>query len=97
MVRTVRGISGFGKSVSQRTNLDIIHDKHESNEARLRAVVEKFLTKQRLPLRARRVNLYSQPQQKSASWNRVIWALHCIDEIGKAQQIRNYAEPQEGM
>ena len=95
-------IPGFGDRVSQRTNLDIIHDEHESDEARLRAVVEEFLTKQtalkpRLLLHTWRMNLYPQPRQKSASWNRVIWALYCIDEIDKAQQIRSYAEPQEGM
>ena len=89
-----RGIRGFGDRFSQRTNLDIIHDEHDSDEARLRAVVEEFLPKQRI---LRRRILDPQPRRKSASWNSVIWALYCIDEIGKAQQIRSYAEPKKGM
>ena len=62
-----------------RTNLDRIHDEHESDEARLRAVVEKFLS------------------QRPSSWREVIWALYCADEIDKAQQIRSYAEPLQGV
>ena len=31
------------------------------------------------------------------SWRTVIWALFCANEIDKAQQIRNYAEPLEGI
>ena len=61
------------------TNLDRIHDEHESDVARLRAVVEEFLT------------------LKAPSWKRVIWALYRIDEIDKAQQIRSYAEPPQGI
>ena len=73
------------------TYLDRIHDEHESDEARLRAVVEKFLTnRDRLRRRRRRQS------QKSPSWRRVIWALYCIHEIDKAQQIRSYAEPLQG-
>ena len=64
-----------------RTNLDRIHDEHESDEARLRAVVEEFLTGSHRPI----------------SWRSVIWALYCIDEIDKAQQILSYAEPLQGM
>ena len=63
------------------TNLDRIHDGHESDEARLRAVVEKFL----------------REPWSSPSWRNVIWALHCEDEIDKAQQIMSYAEPLGGM
>ena len=63
------------------TNLDRIHDGHESDEARLRAVVEKFLREPR----------------SSPSWKNVIWALYCEDEIDKAQQIMSYAEPLGGM
>ena len=65
---------------SEHTNLDRIHDEHESDEARLRAVVERFLTDNWRP-----------------SWRGVIWALYCADEIDKAQQIRSYAEPLQGV
>ena len=66
------------------TNLNIIHDKHESDEARLRAVVDEFLTKT--------VTFRGGP-----SWRRVIWSLYCAHEIDKAQQISGYAEPLQGM
>ena len=66
--------------VSDYINLDRIHDEHESDEARLRAVVEEFLT-----------------VHWRQSWRRVIWTLYRADEIDKAQQIRSYAEPQQGM
>ena len=76
------------------TNLDRIHDEHESDEAQLRAVVKEFLTKSdgswslALPM---------MQSQKSQTWRRVIWALYCTHEIEKAQQIRSYAEPLQGM
>ena len=69
----------FGESDPKHTNLDRIYDEHESDEARLRAVVEQYLYR---PVR---------------SWRRVIWALYCIDELDKAQKIRSYAEPLQGM
>ena len=31
------------------------------------------------------------------SWRVVIWALYCANEIDKAQQIRSYAEPLQGI
>ena len=58
-------------------NLDRIRGKYESNEARLRAVVEE--------------------SWYTLSWRKVIWALYCANEIDKAQQIRSYAEPLQGM
>ena len=79
------------------TSLDRIHDEHESDEARLRAVVEKFLTKSD---RSRMLTLQLMRRRKSQrnpTWRRVIWALYCIHEIDKAQQIRSYAEPLQGM
>ena len=62
------------------TNLDRIHDEHESDEARLRAIVERVLT-----------------ENWRSPWRQVIWALYCADEIDKAQQIRSYAEPLQGV
>ena len=82
------GISGFGDRVSERTNLDRIHDEHKSNVARLRAVVEEFLDTS--------ISRFGRIS-KAPSWKSVIWALYRIDEIDKAQQIRSYAEPLEGM
>ena len=63
------------------TNLDRIDFEHETDEARLRAVVEEFLTADDyFPL-----------------WRKVIWVLYRVDEIDKAQQISSYAEPLQGM
>ena len=75
------------------TNLDRIHNFYDSDEARLRAVVEEFLTKTD---RSRRVALQWRQSQKR-SWRRIIWALYCMNEIDKVQQIRSYAEPLQGM
>ena len=66
------------------TNLDRIHDEHESDEARFRAVVEEFLTK-------------IDTIKGRPSWKRVIWSLYCVHETDKAQQIGSYAEPLQGM
>ena len=77
-----------GRCDPPRTNLDRIHDQHESDMARLGAVVEEFLD-------TGISRLGEIP--KAPSWKRVIWALYRIDEINKAQQIRSYAEPLEGM
>ena len=60
-----------------RIHLDRILDEYESDEARLRAVVEE--------------------SWRTLSWRAVIWALYCVNEIDKAQQIRSYAEPLQGM
>ena len=59
------------------TDLDRIFDEYESDETRLRAVVEE--------------------SWRTLSWRVVIWALYCANEIDKAQQIRSYAEPLQGM
>ena len=69
---------------TKRTTLDRIHDEHKSDEARLRAAVEEFLTK-------------TDTRRGRPSWRRVIWALYCVNEIDKAQQISSYAEPLQGM
>ena len=68
------------------TNLDRIRDTHDSDEARLREVVEEFLT-----------GTGSLSWMGPPTWRRVIWALYCAEEIDKAQQIRSYAEPLQGM
>ena len=60
------------------TNLDRIRDTYKSDEARLRAVVEKSLPK------------------LGGSWRPVIWALYCVGEIDKAQQVSSYAGPMQG-
>ena len=76
-----------GRCDPPHTNLDRIHDQHESDGARLRAVVEEFLYTG--------IRRFGEIP-KARSWKRVIWALFRIDEIDKAQQIRSYAEPLEG-
>ena len=70
----------FEPQVIRYTNLDRIRDTHKSDEARLRAVVEKFLSEAKL----------------SRSWRPVIWALYSVGEIDKAQQISSYVEPMQG-
>ena len=77
-------VEEWGEEVVIYTNLDRIHDAHESDEARLRAVVEEFLTETDF--------IKGRP-----SWRRVVWALYGVDEIDKAQQISSYAEPLQGI
>ena len=77
----------------QCTNLDRIHDEHESDVAHLRAVVEEFLCNTGISRSYRR----TQKTPSWKRWKRVIWALYIIDEIDKAQQIRSYAEPLRGI
>ena len=72
--------SGMWGLLSSRINLDRICEEYESDEARLRAVVEEF------------VKLWGG----SVSWRMVIWVLYGANEVDKAQQIRSYAEPLQG-
>ena len=58
-----------------------IQRQHESDEAFLKAVVEKFLLGEG----------YYQP-----SWRRVIYSLDLVDESHLADQIRSYGEPVQG-
>ena len=62
-------------------NTDNIKWQHDSDEARLKAVVEKFLLGE---------GLY-QP-----SWRRVIYSLDDADEIQLADKIRSFGEPVQG-
>ena len=70
-------LNGMLHAFSLLINLDRIFEEYESDEARLRAVVEK--------------------SWEDLSWRKVIWALYCANEIDKAQQIRSYAEPLQGI
>ena len=68
------------------TNLDRIRDTHDSDEARLRAVVEEFLT-----------GTDGISWRCPPTWRKVIWALYCAEDINKAQHFRSYAAPLQGM
>ena len=65
---------GFEKRV------DIQH-QHDTNEARLKAVVEEFLLGE---------------GRYQPSWRKVIFSLDEVDESHLANQIRSYGEPVQG-
>ena len=69
-----------GKLVGLVKRMNIQH-QHDSDEACLKAVMEKFLLGE---------GLY-QP-----SWRRVIYSLDWADESHLADQIRSYGEPVQG-
>ena len=62
--------------------MDAIRRQHVSDEARLKAVIEGFLSDK---------GYYKQP-----SWRAVIWSLYEANEIQLAEHIRSYAEPVKG-
>ena len=61
--------------------LDAIERQHDSDEARLKAVLEPFLLGE---------------GRHQPSWRRVIHALHQADESHLAEKIKTNAEPQQG-
>ena len=63
--------------------LDNIQRQYDSDEDRLKAVVERFLKGGSL--------LFEQP-----SWRAVIVCLYKANEFQLAEQIRSYAEPVQG-
>ena len=69
------GVFGFG------VDTDSIKHQHVSDEACLKAVVEKFLLGEG----------YYQP-----SWRRVIYSLDDADEIQLANKIRSFGKPVQG-
>ena len=70
---------GMGYSSRELTN---IQQQYDSDEDRLKAVVERFL---------KGVSQFQQP-----SWRAVIWSLYKANEFQLAEQIRSYAEPVQG-
>ena len=63
--------------------LDDIQQRHASDEARLKDVIEGFLSGEG--------DYYKQP-----SWRAVIWSLYNANEIQLAEHIRSFAEPVQG-
>ena len=62
--------------------LDIIQFQNVSDEARLKALIEGFLSGQ---------------GRYKLSWRAVIWSLYEANEIQLAEHIRSFAEPVKGM
>ena len=81
VVKQVQSWRRLGKHLVY-SDLDDIQHQHGSDEACLKAVVEKFLLGE---------GLYQQP-----SWRAVIWSLYKASEIHLADQIRSHAEPVQG-
>ena len=63
--------------------LNGIQQQYDSDEDRLKAVVERFL---------RDGCWFNQP-----SWRAVIWCLYSANELQLAEHIRSYAEPVQGI
>ena len=84
VVKEVRSWRRLGEHLlyMPESHLDSFQHQHGSDEACLKAVVERFLLGD-YP--------YWQP-----SWREVIWALYKANEIHLADQIRSYAEPVQG-
>ena len=65
------------------SKLDDIQQRHDSDEACLKALIESFLSGEGYR--------YNQP-----SWRAVIWSLYEANEIQLAEHIRSFAEPVQG-
>ena len=72
-------LMGWRYSDDDQKKLDAIQRQHDSDEARLKAVMEAFLLGEG----------YYQP-----SWRSVIHALHRADESHLAEKIKTNVEPQ---
>ena len=75
------GIVHVDEDGESYTNLELI--EHESNDARIRAIVKDFLDGGLLG--------------KKPTWRAVVWSLIEADESKVANEIRNYAEPVQGV
>ena len=83
VVKNVRSWRSLGKEMGYSSFLlDSIKQQYDSDEGRLKAVVEHFL-KGDIP--------FNQP-----SWRAVILCLYRANEFQLAEQIRSYAEPVQG-
>ena len=81
-MKNVKSWRTLGEQYSNLSKLDNIQRQHVSDEARLKAVVEDFLSGK---------SWYKQP-----SWRAVIWSLYEANEIQLAEHIRSSAEPVQG-
>ena len=84
VVKNVRSWRTLGEHVYSPFSfyLDDIQRQHVSDEACLKAVIEKFLSGQ---------GRYSPP-----SWRALIWSLYVMNELQLAEHIRSFAEPVQG-
>ena len=83
-VKNVRSWRSLGEEMEYALyELNDIQQQYDSDEDRLKAVVERFLKGGSL--------LFNQP-----SWRAVILCLYRANEIQLAEQIRSYAEPVQG-
>ena len=82
VVKNVKSWRTLGQHIIYSFELDGIQRQYVSDEARLKAVVEDFLSGK---------GLYRQP-----SWRTVIWSLYKANEIQLAEGIRSFAEPVQG-
>jgi hypothetical protein len=85
VVKNVQSWRTLGQHIysSYSYKLDAVQDKYVSDEARLKAVIEDFLSGRARPCQ--------QP-----SWRALIWCLYEANEIQLAENIRSFAEPVQG-
>ena len=82
VVKNVRSWRSLGEVMGFLFELDDIQRQHDSDEDRLKALVECFL---------KYGGQFQQP-----SWRAVILCLYRANELQLAEQIRSYAEPVQG-
>ena len=82
VVKNVRSWRTLGRHIYFSSLLDAIQRQHVSDEACLKAVIEKFLSGR---------GCYRQP-----SWRALIWSLYEMNELQLAEHIRSFAEPVQG-
>ena len=84
VVKNVRSWHNLGKEMGYSSLvLNDIRQQYDSDEDRLKALVERFLKG-------------GSPPFKQTSWRVVIWCLYEANEFQLAEQIRSYAEPVQG-
>ena len=79
-VKSWRTLGQVLNPFSEQSKLDAIRRQHVSDEARLKAVVEDFLS-----------GWHGQQ-----SWRRLTWYLYQANESQLAERIRSFAEPVQG-
>ena len=82
VVKNVRSWRSLGEGMGFLFQLDNIQQQHDSDEDRLKALVEYFL---------KYGGQFQQP-----SWRAMILCLYTANELQLAEQIRSYAEPVQG-
>ena len=82
VVKNVNSWRTLGQHIIYPNELDGIQRQYVSDEARLKAVVEDFLS--------------GKGRWYKPSWRAVIWFLYKANEIQLAEHIRSFAEPVQG-